>query len=62
MEMNDIETRYQGEYEKHIDPFKNFNAQERQRKYSQLKPYDKAALQLVSEKDLYFYNGHNINW
>uniref|UniRef100_A0A0N5A967 Homeobox protein cut-like n=1 Tax=Syphacia muris TaxID=451379 RepID=A0A0N5A967_9BILA len=46
VDMNDVETRYKDEYERHIDPFKKFNAQERQRKYAQLKPYDKAALHL----------------
>uniref|UniRef100_A0A914V7Q1 Protein CASP n=1 Tax=Plectus sambesii TaxID=2011161 RepID=A0A914V7Q1_9BILA len=41
---DDIENRYSGEYERHLDPFKTFNLQEKQRKYGQLRTHDKATL------------------
>ncbi|VDM47988.1 unnamed protein product [Toxocara canis] len=43
----EAETRYANEYEKHMDPFRKFNIQERQRKYAQLRAHDKAILGLV---------------
>uniref|UniRef100_A0A0M3IDN9 Protein CASP n=1 Tax=Ascaris lumbricoides TaxID=6252 RepID=A0A0M3IDN9_ASCLU len=43
----EAEVRYENEYEKHMDPFRKFNIQERQRKYAQLRPHDKAILGLV---------------
>lgn len=39
--------RYEDEYEKHLDPFRKFSLQERQRKYGQLPVYDKAVFGLV---------------
>uniref|UniRef100_F1KZE9 Protein CASP n=1 Tax=Ascaris suum TaxID=6253 RepID=F1KZE9_ASCSU len=42
----EAEVRYENEYEKHMDPFRKFNIQERQRKYAQLRPHDKAILGL----------------
>lgn len=44
---DDIEHRYSGEYERHLDPFKNFSLQEKQRKYAQLRTHDKATLGIV---------------
>lgn len=45
---DEIEERYSGEYERHLDPFRNFNLQEKQRKYGQLRTHDKATLGIVS--------------
>uniref|UniRef100_A0A915PEN7 Protein CASP n=1 Tax=Setaria digitata TaxID=48799 RepID=A0A915PEN7_9BILA len=47
IENDETEIRYQNEYEQHLDPFRRFSLQEKQRKYGQLRTYDKAALGLV---------------
>jgi len=40
------ETRYALQYERKLDPFASFNKKERQRKYMNLKPYDKITLSM----------------
>ncbi|VDN03904.1 unnamed protein product [Thelazia callipaeda] len=46
IESDETEARYENDYEKHLDPFKKFNMQEKRRKYGQLRVYDKAAFTL----------------
>lgn len=46
VDSGEAEIRYQDEYEQHLDPFRKFNMQEKQRKYAQLRAHDKAALSL----------------
>lgn len=47
MDNDETEARYENEYERYLDPFRKFSLQEKQRKYGQLRTYDKAALGLV---------------
>ncbi|KAK3083131.1 hypothetical protein FSP39_014842 [Pinctada imbricata] len=42
----DAETRYSTQYEEKLDPFSTFSRKERQRKYMNLKPYDKVTLSM----------------
>lgn len=42
----DTESRYSMQYEERLDPFSTFNRKERQRKYMNLKPYDKITLSM----------------
>ena len=45
---DDTESRYSSQYEERLDPFNTFNRKERQRKYMNLSPFDKATLSMVS--------------
>ncbi len=45
---DDTESRYSSQYEERLDPFSSFSKKERQRKYMNLKPYDKITLSMVS--------------
>uniref|UniRef100_A0A8R1Y1P7 CASP C-terminal domain-containing protein n=1 Tax=Onchocerca volvulus TaxID=6282 RepID=A0A8R1Y1P7_ONCVO len=47
IENDAAEVLYEDKYEKHLDAFRKFSFQERQRKYGQLQAYDKAVLGLV---------------
>uniref|UniRef100_A0A8W8KA13 CASP C-terminal domain-containing protein n=1 Tax=Magallana gigas TaxID=29159 RepID=A0A8W8KA13_MAGGI len=42
----DTESRYSMQYEERLDPFSTFSRKERQRKYMNLKPYDKITLSM----------------
>ena len=42
-----VESRYQGEYERKLDPFQSFSQAERKRKYGQLSVAEKVILSLV---------------
>ena len=42
-----VESRYQGEYERRLDPFQSFSQAERKRKYGQLSVAEKVILSLV---------------
>jgi len=44
--VDDTENRYSSQYEERLDPFSSFNKKERQRKYMNLKPYDKITLSM----------------
>ena len=48
MSSDDAESRYSSQYEERLDPFSSFSKKERQRKYMNLKPYDKITLGMVS--------------
>ncbi|ELT91707.1 hypothetical protein CAPTEDRAFT_219049 [Capitella teleta] len=43
---DDTENRYSSQYEEKLDPFSSFSKKERQRKYMNLKPYDKITLSM----------------
>lgn len=45
--MVSVESRYQAEYEKKLDPFQSFGQAERKRKYGQLTVAEKVILSLV---------------
>ena len=49
----DVEARYSSQYEQSLDPFSSFSRQERARKYSQLSPFEKVTLSMVSMEDLW---------
>ena len=42
-----VESRYQSEYERKLDPFQSFSQAERKRKYGQLSVAEKVILSLV---------------
>ncbi|XP_069134221.1 protein CASP-like [Argopecten irradians] len=42
----ETENRYSSQYEEKLDPFSNFSRKERQRRYMNLKPYDKITLSM----------------
>lgn len=41
-----VESNYSSQYEERLDPFMSFSRKERQRRYLELKPYDKITLQM----------------
>ncbi|CAH1232311.1 protein CASP-like isoform X3 [Branchiostoma lanceolatum] len=43
---DDTESRYSSQYEERLDPFSSFSRKERQRKYMNMSPYDKATLSM----------------
>ncbi len=45
---DETESRYSSQYEERLDPFNSFSRKERQRKYMNLSPFDKATLSMVS--------------
>ncbi|CAG5118756.1 unnamed protein product, partial [Candidula unifasciata] len=44
--VDDVTTNYSSQYEERLDPFTSFSRKERQRRYLELKPYDKITLSM----------------
>lgn len=47
LKADDTESRYSRQYEARLDPFNSFSRKEKQRKYMNLSPFDKATLNVV---------------